>query len=76
MPKQPTVSGAETLRALERAGFIVQRQRGSHVMMRNPQTERRATVPIHAGEDLRPGTLASILRQAGLTVAQFAELLK
>ena len=76
MPRQPVVSGRETIRALERGGFVFRRQEGSHVTMVHPSRRRRVTVTVHGTEDLPPGTLHSILRQAGLTVEEFRGLLK
>lgn len=75
MPRKPVVTGKEAIRALERAGFLFDRQRGSHVMMWHPQSRRTVTVPVHAGETLGPKTLHSILRQAGLSAEDFRELL-
>lgn len=75
MPKLPVVSGSEVVKALGRAGFVFDRQRGSHAFLWNPETRRTVTVPVHAGEDLRRGTLASILRQAGLSAEEFLDLL-
>ena len=60
-------------RALERAGFTVVHQRGSHVKMRHADG-RTAIIPMHP--ELAPGTLRSILRQAKLTVEELLELLK
>ena len=76
MPKQPVVSGQETIRALERGGFVFDHQDGSHVTVWHPGARRHATVPVHGSEDLPPGTLRSVLRQAGMTVEEFRELLK
>ena len=45
MPKLPRVSGAETVRTLERLGFVVVRQRGSHVVMRRGASG--CVVPTH-----------------------------
>lgn len=53
---------------LERGGFAQISQRGSHVKLRNPEG-RTAIVPLH--RELAPGTLRSILRQAGLSVEEF-----
>ena len=61
------VSGAEAVRILRRLGFTVVRQRGSHVRMTN--SGRNVTVPAHGS--IAPGTLQSILRQAGITAEQF-----
>jgi len=74
LPKLPVVSGTEVVRALKRAGFVVDRQRGSHVTLWHPGQRRAVTVPLH-GEDLPPGTLRSILRQSGLSVEDLRKLL-
>jgi predicted RNA binding protein YcfA (HicA-like mRNA interferase family) len=69
MPRQPRISGSEAVRALQRAGWQITRQRGSHVLLVHPSRVKRiVTVPIHAGRILKPKTLASILDLAGLSV--------
>jgi predicted RNA binding protein YcfA (HicA-like mRNA interferase family) len=73
-PRLPRATAGEAIRALERSGFQLVRQSGSHKIYRNA-TGRRTTVPFHAGEILHPKTLRSILRDAGLTVDQFVDLL-
>lgn len=70
-PKRPVVSGRDAVRALERTGFVFDRQRGSHVYLWHPEKRRGVSVPCHAGEELRPGILASILRQAGAIYSGF-----
>ena len=67
-PKLPIVSGAETIRALERLGFVYVRQRGSHVTMKKQTPEREITciVPVHR-KPVPVGTLRNILRQAYVT---------
>lgn len=58
------------------AGFVVDRIAGSHHVMTFPgDPTRTVTVPVKAGRDLKPGTLRSIIRQAGLTVEEFNRLL-
>lgn len=69
MPRLPVLSGAEVIKALERLGFEKVRQRGSHVVMR--QGSLGAVVPLH--RSVKTGTLAGILRQAGVTVDEFVE---
>ncbi|HWG60656.1 MAG TPA: type II toxin-antitoxin system HicA family toxin [Streptosporangiaceae bacterium] len=59
-------------RALESVGFLYVRTRGSHAVYRNREG-RVAVVPQH--DVVKRGTLASILRQAGLTPAEFLKLL-
>ena len=74
-PKLPRIAGAEVIRALRRAGWYLDYQRGSHVYLKHPDRNIRVTVPIHAGETIKPKTLQSILKQADLTVSEFQELL-
>ncbi len=73
MTRLPSVSGRECVRALERAGFYVDRQRGSHIVMKRDDPPARVVVPDH--RELKRGTLRAIIRQAGLTVEEFVELL-
>ena len=67
MPKLPIVSGREAIRALERLGFYVTRQRGSHVVLR--KSSQGCVVPNH--KELKAGTLAGILKQAGISNDEF-----
>ena len=64
----------DVMRKLRRAGFVFDRQaKGSHEIWWNPSTRRRTTVPRHPGS-LPEGTVAAIVRQAGLTVDDFLAL--
>ena len=76
MPKLPVVSGRKVVRALERAGFVVRRQRGSHLMLSSPDGADTVSVPVHGQRDVKPGTLRGIIRDAGLSVGEFVDLLK
>jgi predicted RNA binding protein YcfA (HicA-like mRNA interferase family) len=67
MPKLPVISGAEAVRALERLGFVVVRQRGSHLILRRESTG--CVVPNH--RELKTGTLAGILKQASVSADEF-----
>ena len=69
----PRVSGRECIKALARAGFVVKRQKGSHVVLRRDSPFSQVVVPDHP--ELDRGTLRAILRQAGLTPEAFQELL-
>jgi predicted RNA binding protein YcfA (HicA-like mRNA interferase family) len=73
-PRLPRATASEAIRALERSGFTLVRQSGSHRIYKNA-TGRRATVPFHAGEILHPKLLRSILRDAELSIEQFIALL-
>ena len=73
MTKLPVVSGAQCVRALEKAGFVVYRQRGSHITLIRAEPRGQTTVPNH--KELDRGTLRAIIRPAGLSVDEFVALL-
>ena len=73
--KLPRITAAEAIRALEKAGFSLARQSGSHKIYKNEEG-KRATVPYHSGKILHPKVLRSILSDADLSVEQFKELLR
>ncbi len=72
MPRLPIVSGAEIVRALERLGFVVARQRGSHIVMRRGIAG--CVVPNH--REVKTGTLAGLLKQAGVSTDEFVASLR
>lgn len=72
MTRLPRLKGKELVRALERAGFTVDRSRGSHAFLKHPDG-RTSTVPIHSGETIGPGLLRSILRDVELSVDELAD---
>ncbi|RJQ34959.1 addiction module toxin, HicA family [Candidatus Parcubacteria bacterium] len=75
MSKVPALHARQILRALEKAGFRIVRQRGSHVrLIHASDPTRYATVPMHGG-DVPRKNVASILRQAKLSVDEFLQLL-
>lgn len=69
----PRISGRECARALEKAGFYFKRQHGSHIILRRDDPFAQAVVPDH--KEIDRGTLRSIIRQAGLSVDEFVNLL-
>lgn len=75
-PRLPRITGAEVIRALRRAGWYIHYQRGSHVYLKHPDyPEKRVTVAVHSGETIKPKTLQTILKQAGLSLTEFQEFL-
>jgi predicted RNA binding protein YcfA (HicA-like mRNA interferase family) len=72
MPRLPRLSGREIVRALERLGFEVVRQRGSHIVLRRDSAG--CVVPDH--REVKVGTLAGILKQAGVTADEFLASLR
>jgi predicted RNA binding protein YcfA (HicA-like mRNA interferase family) len=71
--KLPIISGLDCVKALEKIGFVVDRQRGSHIIMVREEPRTTISVPDH--KELDRGTLRGIIRQAGLSVDEFIELL-
>lgn len=72
--KLPRVTAAEIVRVLEKFGFFLARQSGSHKIYKNNQG-RRVTVPYHSRVIINPKLLKSILRDADLSIEKFKELL-
>jgi predicted RNA binding protein YcfA (HicA-like mRNA interferase family) len=74
LSKLPIVSGREVVKALAKIGYERDRQRGSHIVLRQvTEPYRRLTVPDH--NEIAKGTLRSIIRETGLTVEDFLDLL-
>jgi predicted RNA binding protein YcfA (HicA-like mRNA interferase family) len=74
--KLPALTAADLLRALRRAGFTIERVKGSHHHLRHAERPAlRVVVPVHRG-DLPAGTVAAILRQAGLSQDELLRLLR
>ena len=73
MSKLPRISGHNTVRALEKAGFFVKRQHGSHIIIRRDNPFCQTVVPDH--KELDRGTLRAILRQTGISIDEFCQLI-
>lgn len=74
MAQLPVVSGREARRAFERAGWIFNRQRSSHMILVRPGVSVNLSVPDH--RELDRGLLRGLIRDAGMSVEQFVQLLK
>lgn len=75
MATVPALSAVQVVRALKRAGFIEDRQRGSHLVLLHPETKARTVVPIHVGKTIFKPLLRAIIKDAGMTIEQFLDLL-
>ena len=71
MPSLPVVSGTEAVRALQRLGFVIVRQRGSHIVLR--KGSQGCVVPNH--HQIKTGTLAGLLKQGGVSIDEFINAL-
>ena len=78
MPKLPRITGRELVKALQKEGFEITRQKGSHVQMSKYVDGEKLTfpVPVHTGKIIKQGTLKGILRKANISVEKLQTLLK
>ena len=73
MPKLPSLKPKALIKKFEKAGYVIDRQKGSHVILYHPKEYKRLTIPLHI-KDLPKGTLLSIIKQAGFTKEEFLKL--
>lgn len=73
--KLPTLKARELVRVLEKSGFRLIHQKGSHATYKHPVSQKRTTIPIHPGKDLKRGLLRGILNDLGWTQEDFLKLL-
>jgi predicted RNA binding protein YcfA (HicA-like mRNA interferase family) len=74
MPKLPRLTARQVIAALEKCGFSLARQSGSHMIYKNA-AGKRVTIPFHGSKILHPKLLKSILRDADLSTEKLADLL-
>ena len=76
MTKIPVLTSREVIKGLKKAGFEFDRQaKGSHEIWYNPATKRSTAIPNHPGVEIPKGTLKAILKQVGLSLDEFSQLL-
>jgi len=73
MPKLPIVSGSQAVKAFCKAGWRIDRQKGSHVVLLKSGHLASLSVPQH--RELAPGTLRSLIRAASMSVDEFIAFL-
>ncbi len=73
MSRLPRISGRDCVKVLDKVGFYLKRQHGSHLILRRDNPFAQVVVPNH--KELDRGTLRSIIRQTGLGVDEFVRLL-
>lgn len=74
MPRLPVISALSAVKAFSKIGYVVDHQTGSHLILRQKvKPHRRLTIPNR--KELARGTLRTLIRQSGLTVEEFLELL-
>jgi len=71
MSRFPAIRAAELVKFLKAHGYVVDRQRGSHLVLWHSGERRSIAVPMHSGCDLGRGLTLQILKQAGFTAEDF-----
>ena len=75
MSNLPALKPKKLLAILQKSGWFISRQKGSHIQLKhNTKPGFRVTIPFH-NEDLAPGTLSSIIRQMGISKQDFENLI-
>ena len=75
MTKVPSLGYEQVIRALQRAGFVVVRQKGSHIRLQKHLPHELLKIIVPAHKPIKRSTLAHILKDARLTLDQLNELL-
>ncbi len=75
MSKFPALRGKAVVAILKKSGFVVDRQKGSHVLLKHPDG-RVTVVPVHTGESIGPGLLSKILKDVEMTKEDFLKIIK
>jgi predicted RNA binding protein YcfA (HicA-like mRNA interferase family) len=78
MSRIPALTAWKVIQALKRAGFVEDRQKGSHLVLVHSETEARTVAPVDAGRTISPvkePLLRAIVRDANLSADEFIELL-
>ncbi len=75
MPKLPVVKANQLYKILLKLGFSKYHQVGSHIQLKHPDG-RRITIPYHPSQEIRKGTLKSIIDDLDITVEEFIKAVK
>jgi len=75
MTKVPSLNYERVIRALRRNGWVVVRQRGSHIRLQKHRANETLKLVVPAHRPIKRSTLSHIIKQAHLTVGEFLELL-
>jgi predicted RNA binding protein YcfA (HicA-like mRNA interferase family) len=71
--KYPRLKADEVIKVIERHGFILISQKGSHQKWRNSNTGKQVIVPLHKGKQLPLGTLKSIIQGSGIPEDEYTK---
>jgi predicted RNA binding protein YcfA (HicA-like mRNA interferase family) len=71
----PALTARKVIRALKRAGFVEDRQKGSHLILIHPGKKARTVIPVHGSRTIKKPLLRAIIRDANLSIEEFVALL-
>jgi predicted RNA binding protein YcfA (HicA-like mRNA interferase family) len=71
----PALSARKVIRALKRAGFVEDRQKGSHLILIHAHKKARTVIPIRGNKTIKKPLLRAIIRDANLSLEEFVALL-
>lgn len=75
MTKLPALTAKKVISALKRAGFVENRQKGSHLILINSKSKARTVIPVHPGRTIKPPLLKAIIADTKLSEKEFLDLL-
>ena len=75
MSQLPSLTDRKTIAALKKAGFVEDRQKGSHLVLIHPERKARTVIPIHFSKTIKKPLLRAIINDAKLSVDEFLKLL-
>jgi len=73
MPRIPSLTPKEVLKKFKKLGYLLDRQKGSHLILYHQALRKRIVIPLHL-KDLPKGTLLAIIKEAGLTKTEFLKI--
>ena len=74
MTQKPSLSYRQVINALQRAGFVVVRRRGSHIRLQKRTKEKTIKLTVPAHSPIKKTTLAKIIKDTALSLDEFIEL--
>jgi predicted RNA binding protein YcfA (HicA-like mRNA interferase family) len=75
-PKFPVCTASDLVRVVNKLGFQLDRQKGSHAIYLRPEDHARVVIPMHKGRDIKRKALKGILLDLNLTHQEFSDLLR
>ncbi len=75
MPKVPIINGTKLIKILKKKGFVLNRISGSHHILIHQNKQITLSVPVHKGKTLGRGITLAIIKDAGIAIEEFLQLL-